>query len=417
MVIFSSLKRDKRDKWILHLDIDAFFASVEEILNPSLKGKPIVVGGLPHERGVVSTSSYAARKFGVYSGMPLQEAYRMCPQCIFLRGNFHLYSYFSERFFSILERFTPYVERASLDEAYLDLTSCTLLYSSIPQKAQEIKKTVERELGLSVSAGLAHNRLLAKLSTNRAKPGGFYWLREDPVDFLKDLHVSKLPGVGPRVYEVLRALGVKTVGDLQKLSRYTLQAIFGVWGQYLYFRARGIDERDVRVEMEPKSLSRETTFPQDIWDWETLSAHLLYLADRLSWGLQKEGLWASKVELKVRFSNFKTLTRSRKLKAPTRRAQELYRVALELFKPIYERSTMSFRLIGVGAKDLLNGLPLDIFNPQRYERGERLENALLSIRERFGFGAIMPMRELFLRRLYPADPSSGFTLKTASLTR
>lgn len=402
----------KQKHWILHLDIDAFFASVEVLLNPSLKGKPIVVGGLAYERGVVATASYQARKYGVYSGMPLREAHLLCPHCIFLRGNFHLYSYFSERFFSILSRFTPYIEKASLDEAYLDLTPCTLIYPSIPDEAQKIKKTAERELGLPVSAGLAPNRLLAKLSTNRAKPGGFFWLKEDPVKFLKDLYVSELPGVGPKTYEVFKALHIKTVGDLQKLSRASLKAILGLWGDYLYFAARGIDESGIKERHVPRSLSRETTFLEDLWEWNLLEAHLLYLADRLSWGLQRKGLWASRVELKVRFSNFKTLTRTRKLKFPTRGVQELYRVALELFRPIYDRSNLAFRLIGIGAKDLSTGLPLGMFRLKESDKTERIERALFMIRNRFGFNSIMPMKELFLKQLYPLDPGSGFLLKT-----
>jgi len=411
------MKNFEQKRWILHLDIDAFFASVEVLLNPSLKGKPIVVGGLAHERGVAATASYEARKYGVYSGMPLQEARRLCPRCIFLKGNFRLYSYFSERFFSILSRFTPYIEKASLDEAYLDLTPCTLIYPSIPEKAREIKETAQKELGLSISAGLASNRLLAKLATKRAKPGGFFWLSGDPLKFLKDLPVSELPGVGPKALEVLRSLHIETIGDLRSLSRKSLKEILGLWGEHLYFAARGMDKSEIKERVMPKSLSRETTFPEDIWEWELLEAHLLYLADRLSWGLYKEGLRASKVELKVRFSNFKTLTKTKKLKVPTRSALELHRAALKLFRPIYEKSNLAFRLLGIGAKELSPGLPLELFRLGENEKSERIERALFTIRDRFGFNAIMPTRELFLREVYPLDPGGGLLLKTASLTR
>ncbi len=234
----------RRELSVLHLDIDAFFAAVEVLMDPSLRGKPVVVGGMPWERGVVSTASYEARKYGVRSGMPLRRAGELCPNCVFLRGHFQVYREFSEKFFRLLYRYTPYILPASLDEAYLDLSSLTLLYPDLLSYARRIKEEVERDLGLSISGGLARNRLLAKLATERAKPGGFFVLRpEDEENFLGELPMEALPGIGHKTREVLLRLGIKKVRDLRGLSLKALRSLFGLHGEYLYYASRGEDVR------------------------------------------------------------------------------------------------------------------------------------------------------------------------------
>jgi len=400
---------------ILHIDIDAFFASVEVFLNPSLKGKPVVVGGLKGERGVVASASYEARKFGIKAGTPLKEAERLCPSCIFLRGHYSYYKEFSDRFFSILSRFTPHLEIASLDEAYLDLSSCSLLYPSFIKTSKRLKETVERELQLSISLGLAPNKLLAKLATSKAKPGGFYVIWKDEVEkFLKNLRVEELPGVGPITLRVLEKLNIKTVGELKILPLNVLKNLFGLQGEALYFMARGIDYRDVLTLQIPKSISRETTFHRDIADLDLLLAHLAYLSDRLSLALRRDGLFAETIELKVRFSNFKTLIKHKKIEG-TNDPSIIYKTLRNLFIPIYENSTLAIRLLGVGAKNLSKGKSISLFKSSL--KREYFLKALDSVRAKFGFSAVLTGREITLNRLYPLDREHGFVLKTSSLTK
>jgi DNA polymerase-4 len=400
---------------ILHIDIDAFFASVETLLNPSLRGKPVIVGGLKGERGVVASASYEARKFGIRAGTPLKEAERLCPSCIFLRGHYPHYKEISDRFFSILSRFTPQVERASLDEAYLNLSSCSLLYPSFIEISKKIKETVEGELQLSVSLGLAPNKLLAKLATSKAKPGGFYVIGDKDVEsFLENLEVKELPGVGPVTLKVLEKLNIKTVGELKILPLDVLKKLFGLYGEALYFMARGMDYSQVITQQIPKSISRETTFHRDIADFNLLIAHLAYLSDRLSLALRRDKLFAGTVELKVRFSDFRTLIKHRKIEE-TNDPSIIYKTLKNLFVPIYENSTLAIRLLGVGAKNLTKGKSNSLFESPL--KREYFLKALDSVREKFGFSAVLTGREITLRKLYPLDREHGYVLKTSSLTK
>jgi len=404
-------------RFIIHIDIDAFFAAVEVLLDPSLRDRPVIVGGLPHERGVASTASYEARKYGVHSGMPLRKAYQLCPEGVFLRGNHHIYSAFSQRFFQLLSRFTPDVEKASLDEAYLDLTRCRPLYSSFSCAVRTIKKTVEKELGLSVSVGVGPNKLLAKLATGRAKPGGFFEV--SPVSeekFLNDLGIESLPGIGPKTQVILKMLNVRRIGDLLGLPRPTLRSLFGLNGEEIYLQARGIDSRPVVTVSIPKSVSRETTFLADLWDQRLLLAHLAYLCDRLTLSLRKSRLFAHIIEVKVRHSDFRTEARRRLLVSPAQEMEEVYRIAQELFLPLFSGSRLSLRLVGIKASDLVRGRPLSLFEPYS-ENGEKLGVAVDAVREKFGFGSLLTVREKMLESLYDLEKKQGFVLKTASLTK
>ncbi len=287
-----SLSKNGR-RYIVHVDIDAFFAAVEVLLDPSLAGKPVIVGGLPHERGVASTCSYEARAFGVHSGMPLRECYRLCPQGVFVRGNYHVYEAFSERFFRVLHAATPDVEEASLDEAYLELTRCGHIYPSFTEAARELKRQVEREIGVTVSVGAAPNKILAKLATRRAKPAGFFEIREGEEEtYLRDLGIEALPGIGPKAQVVLRLMNIHKIGELWELPRGTLHTLFGAGGDDIYLQSRGIDSRPLVTRTLPKSVSRETTFLEDLWDKRLLLAHLAYLCDRLTLALREDRLYA-----------------------------------------------------------------------------------------------------------------------------
>ena len=402
---------------IVHVDIDAFFAAVEELLNPSLKGKPVIVGGLPHERGVASTANYEARKYGVHSGMPLAKAYKLCPHGVFVRGNYQVYSAFSKKMFNVLAQYTPDVEEASLDEAYLDFTRCRILYSSLPRTIQEIKNRVEKQMGIRVSVGVGPNKLLAKLATNKAKPGGLVDVqpgREE--EFLKDLDIETLPGIGPKAQAVLRMLNIHKIGDLWGLPRTTLRSLFGLNGEELFLQSRGIDSRPVSMASIPKSISRETTFLEDLWDRRLLLAHMAYLCDRLALPLRKGRLFAHIIEVKVRYSDFRTEVRRRLLIMPRQDMGEIFKIAQELFIQLYSGSRLSLRLVGVKASDLVRTRPLSLFEPYS-ERRERLGSAVDQVREKYGFGSLLTVREGMLEKLYSFEKQRGFVLKTASLTK
>ena len=402
---------------IVHIDIDAFFAAVEELLNPSLQGKPVIVGGLPHERGVASTASYEARKYGVHSGMPLRKAYELCPHGVFVRGNYQIYSAFSKKFFDVLSRYTPDVEEASLDEAYVELTRCRPLYSSFSRAVREMKHQVEKELGLVVSAGMGPSKLLAKLATNKAKPGGLVEVEPgDEEEFLKDLGIESLPGIGPKAQVILRMLNIHKIGDLWGLPRATLRSLFGLNGEELYLQSRGMDSRPLMTSSTPKSVSRETTFLEDLWDRRLLLAHLAYLCDRLTLPLRKGRLFAHIIEVKVRYSDFQTEVRRRLLLSPLQDMGEIFRIAKELFLQLFSGSRLSLRLVGVKASDLVRTRPLSLFEPYS-ERRERLGIAVDEVREKHGFGSLLTVREKMLESVYRFEKDRGFVLKTASLTK
>jgi len=404
-------------RYIVHIDIDAFFAAVEELLNPELKGKPVIVGGLIHERGVASTASYAARKYGVHSGMPLRKAYQLCPHGIFIRGNFQNYSVFSRNFFRILSRYTPDMEEASLDEAYLDLTRCRPLYPSFSRAVRSIKQTVEKELGLTVSVGVGPNKLLAKLATNKAKPGGLFEVNPGAEEsFLKELGIETMPGIGPKTQAILRMLNIHKIGDLWGLPRATLRSIFGLNGEALYFQSRGIDGRPLARASIPKSISRETTFLEDIWEKRLLLAHLAYLCDRLALPLRKSRLFAHIIEVKVRYSDFRTEVRRRLLLTPLQDMGQVYRVARELFGELFTGSRLSLRLVGVKVSDLVRSRPLSLYEPY-CPRLEDLGFAVDRVREKYGFGSVLTGRERMLEGVYGFEKDRGFILKTASLTK
>jgi DNA polymerase-4 len=402
---------------IVHIDIDAFFAAVEELLNPALKGKPVIVGGLPHERGVAATCNYEARRYGVHAGMPLRQAYQLCPNGLFIRGNNQVYQTFSEKFFRILYEYTPDVEEASLDEAYLELTRCRPLYSSFSAAARKIKARIEKDLGLKVSVGLAPNKILAKLATKRAKPAGFFEVETGKEEvFLRDLGIECLPGIGPKAQVILRLLNIHKIGDLWGMPRPALRSIFGLEGEEVYLQSRGIDSRPVFTRTVPKSVSRETTFLEDLWDRRLLLAHLAYLCDRLTLALRQEHLFAHIIEVKARYSDFKTEVRRHLLLTPLQEMGGIYRVTEELFLKLFASSRLALRLVGVKALDLVRARPLSLFEPYS-DREERLGFAIDRVREKYGFGSLLTVREKMLDAIYEFERKRGFVLKTASLTR
>ena len=276
---------------------------------------------------------------------------------------------------------------------------------------------MERELGLSVSVGTGPNKILARLATERAKPGGLFEVEEGrEEDFLKNLGIDVLPGIGPKTGVILKMLNIHKIGDLWGMPRTTLRALFGLNGEELYLQSRGIDSRPVSRAAVPKSVSRETTFLEDLWDRRLLLAHLAYLCDRLTLPLRRDRLFAHIIEVKVRYSDFKTEARRCLLISPTQEMGRIYRIARELFLQLLSKSRLSLRLVGVKVSDLVRARPLSLFEPYS-EREERLGAAVDRVRGKYGFGALLTVREKMLDDLYGFEKKQGFVLKTASLTR
>ena len=379
-------------RYILHLDVDAFFASVEEILDPSLKGKPLIVGARPEQRGVVASASYAARAFGVRSAMPTAQALRLCPQAIVIPSRHKVYGEYSARMMAILGEYSPLIEPLSLDEAFLDITGCEARWGSPEQLAHGIQKRLEVELGLSVSTGLASNKLVAKIASGLEKPHGFVVVSHGgEAGFLAPLPVEKLWGVGEVTAKSLHEMGVFTIGQLARLPVAQLEARFGRRGRDLYRQARGLDDSPVVAEREEKSLSREVTFAEDIGDGRVLKKTLLSLSEDVARQLRKRGLRGRTVKLKLRYADFKTLTRQMTMDAPTDLEQVIFDQAARLLGKAWDKRK-KVRLIGVGvSKFELEERQLSLFEGTgegKVEKLRRLSQTVDRIREKYGEEAI-----------------------------
>ncbi len=340
---------------ILHCDMDCFYAAVHMRDDPSLRGRPVVIGGSPAGRGVVAAASYEARAFGIRSATPAARAVRLCPQAVFLKPEFPRYRLESRQVFEIFRHFTDIVQPVSIDEAYLDVSSRLDRWGSATAVAQAIKQRVRDERGLTVSVGVAPNRLLAKIASDRDKPDGLTVVPPSRVHaFLDPLAVRDLPGVGPATERRLERMGVETVGELRAVPLDRLERGFGRHGATLYRYARGQDDRPVRVHRERKSLSAERTYSQDLTALTEMDEELGRLSERVGRGLAKHGLGARTLTLKVRYEDFTTLTRSRTLVAPTADAGEIASV-MRLLLRHSEAGRRAVRLLGVGGSNLVRG--------------------------------------------------------------
>ncbi|MGE5528180.1 MAG: DNA polymerase IV, partial [Patescibacteria group bacterium] len=339
---------------IIHLDMDAFYASVEQHDYPELRGKPVIVGGRPGSRGVVSTCSYEARAFGVRSAMPLREAARRCPDGIFVPVRMGRYIEVSRQVFAILDGYTPLVEPLSLDEAFLDVSGCERLFGPAACIARRIVTEIRDRLGLSASVGIAPNKFLAKVASDLKKPGGFVVVRPgEEEDFLADLPLSRLWGVGPKTGEALARLGIRGMAALRAVPREALQASLGETGALLYDLCRGRDDRPVAPAESAKSISQEVTFQVDTADREYLAATLLLLADRVALRTRRARVRGRTVVLKLRDLDFVTLTRRRTLDEPTDREETIYAVARDLAESV-AWGKKKVRLLGVGLANLVD---------------------------------------------------------------
>ncbi|MBM3132478.1 MAG: DNA polymerase IV, partial [Chloroflexi bacterium] len=338
---------------ILHIDLDAFFVSVERVLNPDLKGKPVIVGGHPEGRGVVACASYEARKFGVHAAMPLAAARRLCPQAIFLPGSFHRYQEYSSKFMDILADFSPDLEPGGLDEAYLDLTGFEPIYGPARETALRIKSRIKDEIGLTASVGIAPCKIVAKVASDFSKPDGLVEVAPGTEKaFLAPLPVRDLPGVGPKSQAELKRFGVTTIGQLADLPLSFLKHRFGSYGEVLHRHASGIDESPVKAWGPVKSISRETTLDENSLDERLLKATLRYLVEKVGADLRSQGKQARTVALKLRYADFDTITRSRTLKMASDIDQMIYDAGAELLKKSLAQRRYPVRLIGVRVSNL-----------------------------------------------------------------
>ena len=388
--------RRPRRAAVCHVDMDAFYASVEQRDRPRLRGRPVLVGGAPEERGVVSAASYEARRFGVRSAMPMAQALRLCPGAVRLAPDFPRYRRESEAIHRIFRDYTPLVEPLSLDEAFLDLWGTEGLFGPFENTAREIKERILRERGLVASVGLAPSKLTAKIASDLDKPDGFVHVPpEKEAAFLAPLPVGRMFGVGPATEGALARAGIFTLGDLAAAPGSLLRALFGERGAELARMARGEDSRPVTTGRLPKGHSRERTFPKDVTSRAFLERCLLEFADQVAWELRRMGFRARVVRLKVRTEGFRTLSRSRKLSSPTDLAGPLYREARGLLRSLGPLPPV--RLLGLGAGDLLpGGIPRerDLFRGEEEERERRLAGGIDAIRRKWGKGSILPGRLL-----------------------
>lgn len=402
---------------IMHVDLDAFFVSVEQALDPGLRGKPVVVGGKPDRRGVVAAASYEARAFGLHSGMPLVTAVRLCPQAIFIEGNYHCYSEASHKFMAILADFSPFLEAVGIDEAYLDVTGFESLHGTIREMALKIKKRVKDELGLVASIGIASCKIVAKVASDHSKPDG---LVEIPfgkeADFLAPLPIGKLPGIGKKTEQVLKGRGINTLGELVKMPLPALKNRFGVYGEELQRLAQGIDDRSVLPPSEVKSISRETTFSSNTDNCEFLMATLRYLTERVGAELREHGREARCVSIKVRYEDFTTITRQRTLNQPTDTDEVIFRTARELLQVALNADKRAVRLIGTGVSHFNEPAAQLSLLEVTDRRQEKLNRTIDRIRDKYGFAAIQTGRTLRLRDIFP-EHGGDYTLQTPSLSR
>jgi DNA polymerase-4 len=376
---------------ILHADMDAFYASVEERDRPELVGKPVIVGGLPEKRGVVSAANYVARRFGIHSAMPAVTAHRLCPQGIYLPPRIDYYAEVSAQIRDIFERFTPLVESLSLDEAFLDVTGSEHLFGPAVEIGRQIKQAIRQELRLVASVGVASNKFLAKIASDLKKPDALVVVEPDKVqEFLDPLPVERLWGVGKQSSKVFEKLGIRTIRQLRQCPLDVLQARFGSSGVHLWNLAHGQDDRPVVPEREAKSISHETTFEHDIADMKVLRAWLVDLSEQVGCRLRRHGLRSRTVQLKVRFADFSLITRSQTLPEPTDTTDELWRTADELLCQRLPAEHLPVRLLGMGVSclddtGLIQGM---LFDQAERQKQSRLDAVADEIKDRFGAGAI-----------------------------
>ena len=374
---------------ILHVDMDAFYASVEQFDNPQLAGKPVVVGGTGG-RGVVAAASYEVRRFGVHSAMPMREALKRCPHAVVVRPRMKRYHEVSEKVFEIFREFTNLVEGLSLDEAFLDVTGSSGLFGSAEAMAREIKNRIRLRTGLTASVGVSHNKLLAKLASEMNKPDGLAVIRPAEVTTILDpMPVRRLHGIGAKTAARLEQQGIHTLGQLRRAPESVLWPLFRRETREMRERAAGIDDRPVISDAPEKQISSEETFDVDIKDHEELRQRLAHLGDRTAERLRARQLKAGMISIKVRRRDFETYTRQKSFSPPTQETRLIVQVATELLERwLEEQPRAAVRLLGVGVSDLAPAQQLDLFTSRESDESGKLDQALDRIRGKYGTEAV-----------------------------
>jgi DNA polymerase IV len=394
------------DEPILHVDLDAFYASVEVLKDPALRGKPVIVGGTG-SRGVVTSASYEARRFGVRSAMPSVRARRLCPDGIFIAPDFEAYRVHSIRFREVLLSFTPLVEPISLDEAFLDVGGATRLFGDPSAVAARIRAAVAQDVGVTCSAGVASTKFVAKLASAHCKPDGLLHVpAAQTVTFLEPLPVGRLWGVGEKTADLLDRLAIRTIGDLSRTPEQVLERLLGeAAARHLSALSHGMDDRAVVPYEAPKSIGHEETFDHDLDDDETILRELLHLSGRVAARLREDGYRARTVTLKTRLANFTTLTRSRTVRDPTDVGADLYHAVADLYRAL-PGTGRRIRLLGVQASGLV-GAGAEQLALLRAGRWDDVERTLDRIERRFGRGAATPAALLDRDRARPRSPAAA----------
>jgi DNA polymerase-4 len=381
-------------KTIFHLDMDAFFVSVEELFDPALKGKAVVVGGQRDERGVVAAASYEARKFGVHSAMPLRTAAKLCPHAIFVDGHRHRYLEYSEKVHAVLTTFSPLVEMASIDEAYLDMTGTERLHGPALSAAHRLHHKIKTETQLNCSIGIGTSRLIAKVASAKAKPHGIMWvIPGQEARFLAPLDVRDIPGVGKVTEQNLHQFGIQRVGHLSRFDDAFLEEHFGKWGLALAGKSRGEDAggwfaNDVGADVGAKSISHEHTYNQDTADIEQLESTLMRLSEMVGRRLREQQLHARTIQLKLRYKDFTTITRAHSLPAPTQLDTEIFEQIRSLFRKNWRKGA-EVRLLGVHAASFENpNCQGDMLEDGRRKRWQQALSAADHLRDKFGESSV-----------------------------
>jgi len=382
------------ERTILHVDMDAFFASVEEREDPSLRGRPVVVGADPRGgdgRGVVAAANYMARRYGIHSAQPISEAWRRCPDAAYLRPRGDLYARVSESVFSLFERYTNLVEPLSIDEAFLDVTASRHLFGTGPEIARRLKREIREAEQITASIGVADSKFVAKIASDLEKPDGLVVVPPGGArEFLAPLEIERLWGAGPKALERFARLGVRTIGGAAVLSLDVLVSTFGeARGRRFHELVRGIDERPVRPDRERKSLGKETTFPEDVSDRDRVRRALFRLCEETALALRRKGLAGSTVIVKLRWEGFDTVTRQRSLDRSVNTTERIWPVARDLLEHA-DRPSRKVRLVGVSLSGLVpeEGRQLTLFGTDGERRDERVAAALDRLSERFGRGTV-----------------------------
>jgi DNA polymerase-4 len=378
---------------ILHADADMFFAAIEMIKDPSLKGKAVIIGAADSKRGVVSTASYEARKFGVHSAMPIQTAKKLCPNGVFLPGDHQAYSHFSKQMFSLFHHYSSQVCPMSIDEGYMDIRESLMLFGGEESLALSLKTEIQTTLGFTISVGIASTRVIAKIAASQNKPDGLTIIPDGcEKEFLSPLPIREIPGIGKKSEPIFLSAGIKTIGDLYSFPEVSLSKTFGKYGESLLKIIHGVEEESVYQEEGSiaKSISRETTFEEDVSDWRMLEKDIMILARDVGYQIRKEKLSARTVTIKVRYGNFLTLTRRKTFTAGIREDVDIYRVACELIKKEFKKP---FRLIGVGCSNFEDTAPANLFEDLDPKK-EIYTTTLDKIMDKFGKDKVIRGKEL-----------------------